>query len=43
MEPYYVYLRLLEEEDPFVLPGKKGKADASERPAPGRDDTLYDL
>jgi len=32
---------ILEGEDPFVLPGKKGGASA--RPAPKRDETLYDL
>lgn len=34
---------LLEEEDPFVISGKKGRADTAARPAPVRDDTLYDL
>lgn len=34
---------VLEGEDPFVLPGKKGKTPRSARPAPRRDDTLYDL
>ena len=35
---------LLEEEDPFLLPGKKGgKAGKQSRPAPLRDETLYDL
>jgi len=34
---------LLEDEDPFVIPGKKGKADPAQRPSPVRDDTLYDL
>ncbi len=33
---------LMEGEDPFIIPGKKGKA-TSKRPAPTRDDTLYDL
>jgi putative FmdB family regulatory protein len=34
---------LLEGEDPFLLPGKTGGAKKSRRPAPQRDDTLYDL
>ena len=34
---------LLESEDPFLLPGKKGKGGAVKRPAPLRDETLYDL
>jgi putative FmdB family regulatory protein len=34
---------LLEEEDPFILPGKKGKDVKAKRPAPLRDETLYDL
>lgn len=34
---------VLENEDPFVLPGKKGKITGGKRPAPLRDDTLYDL
>ena len=34
---------LLEEEDPFLLPGKKGKGIRSKRPAPQKDETLYDL
>ena len=34
---------LLEEEDPFLLPGKKGKGIQSKRPAPQKDKTLYDL
>ena len=34
---------LLEDEDPFVLPGKKAATGGSKRPAPKRDDTLYDL
>lgn len=33
---------LLESEDPFILPGKKGGG-GSVRKAPTRDDTLYDL
>jgi len=34
---------LLEGEDPFLLPGKKGGKRDGKRPAPQRDDTLYDL
>jgi putative FmdB family regulatory protein len=34
---------LLEEEDPFLLSEKKGKARAEKRPAPIRDAKLYDL
>jgi hypothetical protein len=34
---------LLEGEDPFMLPGKRGAKKAGKRPAPLRDDTLYDL
>ena len=34
---------LLEEEDPFLLSEKKGKASAEKRPAPIRDAKLYDL
>ena len=34
---------LLENEDPFLLPGKKGAAAATRREAPSRDNTLYDL
>jgi hypothetical protein len=34
---------LLEGEDPFLLPGKKGAKTAGKRPAPFRDETLYDL
>ena len=34
---------LLESEDPFLLPGKKGKAGAAARREPDRDETLYDL
>lgn len=33
---------LLEGEDPFVLPGKKGSG-TGKRPAPKKDETLYDL
>ena len=34
---------LLEGEDPFLLPGKKGAKKAGKRAAPLRDETLYDL
>jgi hypothetical protein len=34
---------LLEGEEPFLLPEKKGKGTAEKRPAPQRDETLYDL
>lgn len=34
---------LLEGEDPFQLPGRKGAKTAGRRPPPRRDDTLYDL
>ena len=34
---------LLEEEDPFELPEKKGGATTGRRTAPARDETLYDL
>jgi putative FmdB family regulatory protein len=34
---------LLEGEDPFELPGKKGSASRARRAAPRRDETLYDL
>jgi putative FmdB family regulatory protein len=34
---------LLETEDPFLLPGKKGKGTRDQRPAPHKDETLYDL
>jgi hypothetical protein len=34
---------LLEEEEPFLLPEKKGGAKTTKRPAPRRDDKLYDL
>ncbi len=34
---------LLEGEDPFQLSGKKGGKRAGKRPAPRRDETLYDL
>ncbi len=33
---------LLENEEPFILPGKR-KAGRNSRPAPERDETLYDL
>lgn len=34
---------LLETEEPFLLPQKKGKGAAGTRAAPVRDETLYDL
>jgi len=34
---------LLENEDPFLMPGKKGKGFGIKRSAPKRDETLYDL
>jgi hypothetical protein len=34
---------LLEEDEPFALPEKKGAAKKMKRPAPRRDETLYDL
>jgi hypothetical protein len=34
---------LIEGEDPFILPGKKGSKKSGKRPAPQRDETLYDL
>jgi putative FmdB family regulatory protein len=34
---------LLEGEDPFILPGKKAGKGAGSRPAPVRDEKLYDL
>ena len=34
---------LLEEEDPFVMPGKKRVARGAKKPPPRRDETLYDL
>ncbi|PIU48943.1 MAG: hypothetical protein COS92_09255 [Desulfobacterales bacterium CG07_land_8_20_14_0_80_52_14] len=34
---------LLGEEDPFLMPEKKGKAGAMRRMVPKRDETLYDL
>jgi hypothetical protein len=34
---------LLEEEEPFILPDKKGGTGKAKRPAPTKDDKLYDL
>jgi putative FmdB family regulatory protein len=34
---------LLEDEEPFLMPEKKGKAKGARRAAPRRDETLYDL
>jgi hypothetical protein len=34
---------LLEEEDPFLLPDKKPGASKAKRPAPTKDEKLYDL
>ena len=34
---------LLEEEEPFILPDKKGGTGKGKRPAPTKDDKLYDL
>jgi hypothetical protein len=34
---------LLEEEEPFLLPDKKEGAKRARRPAPRRDEKLYDL
>ena len=34
---------LLEGEEPFMMPEKKGGKTAKKRPAPYRDETLYDL
>ncbi len=34
---------LLESEDPFLLPEKRARGRAAARPAPRRDETLYDL
>ena len=34
---------ILEGEEPFILPDKKGKGAKAKRPAPMRDETLYDL
>lgn len=34
---------ILEDGDPFILPGRKGGSSEMNRPEPSRDDTLYDL
>ncbi len=34
---------MLEEEEPFLLPEQKGTAKKGKRPAPSRDEKLYDL
>ena len=34
---------IMENEDPFIIPGKKGKNAGGRRSAPFRDETLYDL
>lgn len=34
---------VMAEEEPFLLPGKKGKSGPEKRKAPVRDETLYDL
>jgi putative FmdB family regulatory protein len=34
---------LLEGEEPFLMPEKKGGSSVKKRPAPQRDETLYDL
>ncbi len=34
---------ILEGEEPFILPDKKGKGIKAKRPAPKRDEALYDL
>jgi len=34
---------ILEGEEPFILPDKKGKGVKAKRPAPRRDEALYDL
>ncbi len=34
---------ILEGEEPFILPDKKGKGVKAKRPAPKRDEALYDL
>jgi hypothetical protein len=34
---------VLENEDPFVMPARKGAADGRRNSAPRRDETLYDL
>ena len=33
----------MEDEEPFILPGKKGGRSLGKKPAPFRDETLYDL
>ena len=37
------FKRLLEGEDPFILPGQKGRRAGARRRPPRRDETLYDL
>jgi hypothetical protein len=34
---------LLEDEEPFLIPDKKGGTKGAKRAAPNRDETLYDL
>jgi putative FmdB family regulatory protein len=34
---------ILEDEEPFAIPEKRGAAASKRRPAPSRDETLYDL
>ena len=34
---------LLEDEEPFLMPGKTGSTKGTKRAAPRRDETLYDL
>jgi len=34
---------LMDEEEPFVMPGKKGTAGRRAKPAPRRDKTLYEM
>ena len=34
---------LLEDEEPFLMPDKKGGKKGAKRAAPKRDETLYDL
>ncbi len=34
---------LLEGEEPFILPGTSGQTGKTKRPAPQRDETLYEL
>ena len=36
-------LKELENEEPFILPGKKGTRKKTKRQAPFKDETLYDL